>query len=108
MQTYAIRDVVKLIITKEFYHHNLNPNRKKKAQTEETIFYDIMQHLGILEKSKSKDKMFRNKWIINWNVISEYYPELINSFDSRFINGFYQPLITEEGIYKIREFLYEN
>ena len=108
MQTYAIRDVVKLIITKEFYHSNMNPDKTTKAKTEERIFYDLMKYYGILYKSHSKDKMYRNKWIIDWEEITKYYPELINSFDSRIVDGFYQPLITEEGIIKIREFLYER
>lgn len=109
MQTYSIRDVVKLIITKEFYHSNVNPKKKKKAQTEERIFYDLMEYYGIMYKSESRDKAYKGKWIIDWEVITKYYPDLINSFDSKITDcGFYQPLITEEGITKIREFLYEN
>ena len=109
MQTYAIRDVVKLIITKEFYHHNVNPNKKKKAQTEERIFYDLIQWYGIMYKAKCNDKTYNNKWIIDWEKITTCYPELINSFDSIITDGgYYQPLITEEGITEIRKFLYEN
>lgn len=108
MNSYCIRDVVKQIITKEFYYANVRPD-KKRATTEERIFYDLMTYYGIMYKSNSKDKKYKNKWIINWDILSKYYPGLIGSFDDMITdNGFYQPLITEEGITKIREFLYEN
>lgn len=105
--TYSIREASKLIITKEFYYGHL-PLGKGKGKSEEKIFYELMKYYKIMYKHISDDKTYNNKWMVNWEVIRNYYPFLINSFETIITNnGYYQVRITEEGIEMLRKFLYE-
>ena len=99
MGLYSMRDAANIIINKEFIHGKYS---------KEKMFRKVLEIKNIIYYNECRNKYYNKKWMFNWEIINYYYPEFSDCFEDYYTSkGYYQPMITEIGIEKLKELFYE-